>query len=65
LLLDCTDEVIKYPKTIAMNGLPILAQLSAVWILREITEWLRLPTKPSNGALLAFAHYQNFKLRVS
>ena len=43
LPLDCADEAIKYPKTIAMHGLPILARLSAVWILRKITEWLRLP----------------------
>jgi len=35
--------MIRYQKTIAMYGLPILARLGAVWILREITEWLQLP----------------------
>jgi hypothetical protein len=55
LPLDCADEAIKYPKTIAMHGLPILARLSAVWILRKITERLRLPfavARSSNGTLL-------------
>jgi hypothetical protein len=54
LPLDCADEAIEYP-TIATHGLPILARLSAVWILRKITERLRLPfavARSSNGTLL-------------
>jgi hypothetical protein len=66
-LLDCPDEVIEFQKTVAMHGLSILARPRAVWVLRDTTEWLRLPlqpTKSSSGALLTFAHRPNFK-RVS
>jgi hypothetical protein len=62
------DEVIEYQKTVAMHGLSILARPSAVCVLRETTEWLRLPlqpTKSSSGALLTFAHCPNFKLLMS
>jgi len=55
LPLDCADEAIKYPKTIAMHGVPILARLSAVWILRKSRNGcgFRLqPTRSSNGTLL-------------
>jgi len=62
------DEVIEYQKTVAMHGLSILARPSAVWVLRETTEWLRLPLQPitsNSGALLTFAHCPNFKLQAA
>ena len=67
-LLDCADEVIEYQKAVAMQGLSILTRPTAVSVLRETTEWLRLPLQPTtsnSGALLTFAHCPNFKLRVS
>jgi len=67
-LLDCADEVIEYQKTVAMHGLSILTRSSAVWVLRETTEWLRLPLQPTtsnSGALLTFAHCSNFRLQAA
>jgi hypothetical protein len=60
--------VIEYQKTVAMHGLSILTRPSAVRVLRETREWLRLalqPTTSHSRALLTFAHRPNFKLRVS
>ncbi|KGT79581.1 hypothetical protein MA20_12030 [Bradyrhizobium japonicum] len=47
------DEAIEYQKTVAMHGLSIPARPSAVWILRELTEWLRFPF----AAAAALAHF--------
>jgi hypothetical protein len=56
-VLDCTDEMIKLQKTIAMYGFPIVARLGAVWILREITEWLRLPFAADQIQQRRVAHF--------
>ena len=60
--------MIEYQKAVAMHGLSILTRPSAVWVLRETTEWLRLPLQPTtsnSGVLLTFAHCPNFKLQAA
>jgi hypothetical protein len=57
--------VIEYQKAVAMQGLSILTRPTAVSVLRETTEWLRLPLQPTtsnSGALLTFAHCPKFQI---
>jgi len=64
-LLDCADEVIEYhEETPPTRG----RSTEGIWVLRETTEWLRLPLQPTTSdsrALLTFAHCPDFKLLVS